>query len=108
LQCEFAVAKFLFKKFRLTVGLADQTMARMSVWNNLAPSPPPVASVDDGPWEPGPDFGHVFIRVTDSGECIISGPPEEVAPLREQIVRLISDGRPDMIPPGVARFEIGV
>jgi hypothetical protein len=61
---------------------------------------------DDTPWEPDADFGHVFIRVTETGECLVSGPKEEVEQLRKQIVDLISDGRPEKVPDHVHRFQI--
>jgi hypothetical protein len=66
--------------------------------------PPP--DIDDLPWEPGPDFGHVFIRVNEANECVISGPPDQVAEVRRQIVDLLLEGAKDQIPDSVMTFEI--
>jgi acyl transferase domain-containing protein len=61
---------------------------------------------EDAPWEPGPDFQQVFIRVNSQGECVISGPQDQVARLRKQLVDLLLDGCEGQIPDDIRRFQI--
>jgi hypothetical protein len=68
------------------------------------PKPLPIHD-DDSPWEPDPSFEHVFIRVNAHGECIISGPQDQVAQVRQQLIECLSEGRADQIPGNVRRFE---
>ncbi|OHT09767.1 hypothetical protein TRFO_21190 [Tritrichomonas foetus] len=51
------------------------------------------SSDDDAPWEPEDDFNEVFIRVDENNNCVISGPPEKVAKIKEQIVNAVLDGQ---------------
>jgi hypothetical protein len=82
----------------------DLTMSAPLEASDEPKLPPP--AIDDLPWEPGVDFGHVFIRVNEANECVISGPPDQVAEVRKQIVDLLLEGAKEQIPDSVRTFEI--
>jgi hypothetical protein len=68
------------------------------------PKQPPM--LDEAPWEPDPGFRFLYIRVNQQGECVISGPPDQVAQIKRQLFDLLSEDRSDEIPDDVQRFEI--
>jgi hypothetical protein len=61
---------------------------------------------DDTPWEPNPSFQHAFIRLNSQGECVISGPPDEVAQIKKKLIEFLTEGKSDQVPDDVRRFEI--
>lgn len=46
---------------------------------------------DDEPWTPEEDFPEVFIRMDENNNCIISGPPDKVNKLKEQIAKIVME-----------------
>ena len=54
-------------------------------FNYLAPN------VKNCPWTPEEDFPEVFIRMDENNNCIISGPPDKVNKLKEQIAKIVME-----------------
>lgn len=51
---------------------------------------------DDEPWTPEEDFNEVYIHLDENNNCIISGPPDKVNKLKEQIANIaLGDGSID-------------
>jgi hypothetical protein len=71
-----------------------------------AERPKPLPVLDETPWEPDAAFPFLYIRVNPQGQCVISGPPDQVAQVKKQLVDFLSEGRSDQIPDDFERLEI--
>lgn len=71
-----------------------------------APNPSDKSTdIDETPWEPQDDFGELFIRVNSNHEVIVSGPPDQVAAIKEKVLSILSETRHVPIPSDIERIE---
>jgi hypothetical protein len=70
-----------------------------------AQGPKPLPPLGETPWEPDAAFPFLFIRVNPQGQCVVSGPPDQVAQVKKQLLDFLSEGRSDQMPDDFERFE---
>ena len=61
--------------------------------------------LDEEPWVPSKEFTEMFVRMTDNGEVILSGPKNQVEDAKNQILDLLSQGLATNIPRDINRIE---
>ena len=63
----------------------------------------PFRDIDSCAWEPSEGFKDVYVRVNDTGECVVSGPSDLVRAVKDKIFCYLSEGQEQDVPITVER-----